>query len=79
MKSGEPRRSAGLDACQEGPRRTGLLCPLLPCDGACRGWTDEGYRRRWQRNIVEAAEVAALKVVIAMALAIVSLRRDLAP
>ena len=75
MESGELRRSAGLEADEKMPRRARLLRRLPPCDGDWRGWTDEGhYRWRWQRNIVETAEVAALMVgvVIAVAFGMVS-------
>jgi hypothetical protein len=81
MESGELRRSAGLEADQEMPRPASLLCGLLPCDGDCPGWTDVGhYRWRWQRNIVETAEMAALGVRAAAAVffGMVSVCRGLA-
>ena len=81
MESGELWRSAGLEADQKMARRGGLLRRLPPCDGDGRGWTDEGrYGGRWQRNIVETAEVAALMVRVAVAVffGMVSVGRGLA-
>jgi hypothetical protein len=80
MDSGEPGRSAGLEADEKVPRRGGLLRRLQPCDGG-RGWTDEGpYRWRRQRNIFETAEVTALMVgvTIAVFFGMVSVGRCLA-
>jgi hypothetical protein len=80
MDSGEPGRSAGLEADEKVPRRGGLLRRLQPRDGG-RGWTDEGpYRWRRQRNIFETAEVTALMVgvTIAVFFGMVSVGRCLA-
>jgi hypothetical protein len=42
MQSGEPRRSAGLEADQEVSRQGDLPRRVLPCHGEGCGWTDEG-------------------------------------
>lgn len=81
MESGEVGRSARLEADEKVPRRGSLRRRLQPCERDERGWTDEGrYRWRWQRNIVETAEVTALmvRVTIAVLFGMVSVGRCLA-